>query len=502
MPSYPGGVGLMIGIPVDGKPDNRPGIEWAFALMNLHPPMNFDVRWAIVKGKPVAEAREQIAESAVKEGCKYLFFLGTDNTVEPYTLKQLVFDLEHHPKYAISGAIYCHKAPPQEPMVFRGNGIGPYWDWHVGEVFDVSGIGMDATLIRVDALKGMKKPWFKTVDTTDKWLDGIAHSEYWTEDLFFCKRLEETCSVCQTMKSEHEKLDHEFEGWGIMANGAQLATHWDNRSGTPYKLPLNSKPFRKIYKKGPKKVVDLGCGPIEDSYQTNEGETLRVDIRDDVHPDYRCDIRANLPFATGYFDVVFSSHTLEHLSRNEVGPALDEWTRIMKEDGGELRLLLPNLEWAAKHIMNGEIDSDVLNVLFGAQTYKENFHKMGFTQKMLEELLTRKGFTKFDWQYDNYHMMCRAWKKPPAEIQMFNPTASVKIAKIANVDGKEVLQEESEILIQPTSASDLASFVGQQNDGSISISKMDSIPEDDVVKGVDPAYNVVDMATKEVVEQK
>ena len=85
---------------------------------------------------------------------------------------------------------------------------------------------------------------------------------------------------------------------------------------------------------------------------------------------------------TREFDIVFSSHTLEHFCRQEVPQVLDERVRILKPEG-ELRLILLNLEWAAQHIMNKEIDNDVLNVLYGAQTYDENFHKMGFTPQII-----------------------------------------------------------------------------------------------------------------------
>lgn len=403
MPSYPGGVGLLIGIPHDGKPVT---LQWAFHLANMHPPMNYEVRYHIQQNKPVAEARELIAEQAIKQNVRYLFFNDTDVTIPAHAIRQLIFHLEHHPKYAIAGAIYCHKSPPQNPMVFRGNGLGPYWDWKVGEVFDVSGIGMGATLIRVEAFKNLPKPWFKTVDDVTPWMDGICQASLWTEDLWFCKRLEEA-------------------GWGIMADGGLLCQHWDNMSGVAYSLPLNSKPYiPKGVLKGDKKIVDLGCGPIEDSYRTNEGEVLRVDIREEVKPDYRCDIRV-LPFANGEFDVVFSSHTLEHFTRFEVGEVLDEWIRILKPDG-ELRLVMPNMEWAARHIVNKEIDVDVMNVLYGAQTYNENFHKAGYTPQMLEQLLANKGFKKFMWDFENYHMLCRAWRNPPDDIPILNPVIAVK----------------------------------------------------------------------------
>jgi predicted SAM-dependent methyltransferase len=224
-------------------------------------------------------------------------------------------------------------------------------------------------------------------------LEGVQHGEMWTEDLWFCN---------QATKA----------GWMILADGGILPNHWDTKTGKPYNLPPTSKPLQPFpMEKGKKKIVDLGCGKPEDSYSTNEGQILRVDIRDDCKPDFRCDLRRT-PFATGEFDIVFSSHTLEHFARTELPEVLDEWVRIMKPEG-EMRLLLPNLEWAAQHIMNHEVDNDVLNVLYGAQTYDENFHKVGFTSQIIEQLLAERGFTHFEWAFEHYHMFVRAFKVIP-----------------------------------------------------------------------------------------
>lgn len=466
MPSYPGGVGLTIGIPSDAKPSC---LEWSFGLMNLHPPTNFDIRWAMVKGKPVDEARTQIAEAALREKAKYLFFLGTDVTVPPYAIRQLIFHMEHHPKYAIAGGIYVHKSPPQEPLVYRGNGQGPYWDWKIGEVFDVDGIGMDATLIRTSVFNQIPQPWFKTRDDVEAYKDNIPKAEHWTEDLYFCRKVVKTCSVCGVHEDNHAKHDpqdkdsHEFSGWGIMADGGLLCQHWDNQRGIPYGLPMNSKPYRHLQKKGPKKIVDLGCGPLDDSYRTNEGEVTRVDIREAVNPDYRCDIR-NTPFANEYFDVVFSSHTLEHFDRREVFTVMDEMCRILKKDG-ELRLVVPNLSWAAQHIMNNEVDTDVVNVLYGAQTYEENYHKMGFTQKMLEQLLAQRGFQNFQWDFADYHMMVRTSRDPKFVMPVMNPTVTFKDAETKQ-DGIIDASKLVDVELKKDDAGSLAEFTGRENSGT------------------------------------
>lgn len=397
MPSFPGGVGLMLGLPHDGKPVT---MSWAFHFKNLQMPMNYDVRMTLIQGKPVDEARNDIVEAALQQKCKYVFFNDSDVTCPPHTIMQLIWHLEHYPKYAVAGAIYCHKNAPQMPMVFRGNGQGPYMDWKVGEVFDISGIGMGATLIRTEVFNQVTRPFFKTVIDHEAHKDGINRSTMWTEDLYFC-----------------EKVNTQTE-FSIMADGGLLCEHWDTMSNTAYSLPLNSKPWRMKPTKG-RKVVDLGCGEQDNSYTTDEGDVLRVDIRESVNPDYRCDVRQT-PFATGEFDVVFSSHTLEHFTRFEATEVVKEMARILKPDG-ELRLVVPNIAWAAQHIMNKEIDANVMNVLYGQQSYAENYHYSGYTPEMLEQLLKANGFVSFTWEFVNYHMAVRASTK---EDHVFDPNVN------------------------------------------------------------------------------
>lgn len=412
MTRYANRTGLMIGIPLSG---NALVPDFTFAFHQLSPPMNYNVEYTCVKGKPVADARNQIAEAAVAKNCKYLFFLDEDVTCPPHTIRQLIYHMEHWPKVAVAAGIYCHKSPPQMPMVFRGNGAGPFWDWKIGEVFEVSGTGMGCTLIRVDAFKTVPKPWFKTVEDLSAVLEGVNHAEVWTEDLYFEDKLS---------KAEGEGVPE--GGWQIIADGGLLCEHWDPATGQSYSLPPTAKPLqRQEVKVGTKKIIDLGCGENEVSYTTDEGPVLRVDVREDANPDYRCDLR-KLPFATGEFDIVFSSHTLEHFGRQEISDVMAEWCRILKEDG-EMRLVLPNIKWAAQHILNDEIDVHVLNVLYGAQTYDTNFHKIGFIPQTIEQLLAANGFKKFVWDFYQYHMFVRAWRIPPPDDQI----SEQKVERIA-----------------------------------------------------------------------
>lgn len=773
-PGYPHYTNIAIAIPLTGRPLVP---YFTYAFQNLHPPMNtntlymtnFNERHIPIPG-PVADLRNWYVEQAIANECAFLFFIDEDVTPPPHALRQLMFQMEHHPEAWAIGGVVCHKAKPTAPMIFRGNGNGPYWDWKLGEFFEVSGIGMGCTLLRIEPFKTLEKPWFKTVDNMEAFWDGIPKAEVWTEDLYYCfppnhkvygdmlsvehhkvgsevvahsgnlqqvnevierefsgdlirvepkygcgfsltpnhpveverngarefipakqltrddflvvpipiqrvredrpdtlpvwplirgKHVEfldskfrykrthadnswfplaveitpELCSLAGYWTSEgsacgdsgfvdftfhvnekeyaadvmwllrlcfnleaservfpekntrvvtcvstalhdffahyfgvrsferkvpeevlmssprqvaaflksywrgdgnkqnerhgitttsnemahalrlmlirlkiypawYERIDEHYslgksyqvvpagefqQAWSdiiecgtgrrgprrrlkmpwlhlrdgknyfavaikdlstfyykgpvynlsvnndhtynvhgfsvhncdkaikaggkIYADTSVLCDHWDMNTGQPTTLAPDSLPLRRATTKtkGQKKIVDLGCG--ESKYETDEGDVLTVDVRDEVKPDYRADLR-KLPFANAEFDICYSSHVLEHFSRADVGKALDEWIRVLKPEG-ELRLIVPNLEWAADQIKLGAMNDDVLNVLYGAQTYGENFHQMGFTPAVLTSMLKERGFKRMDVETIGYNLCVRAWRQPP-----------------------------------------------------------------------------------------
>lgn len=386
---YPMFTGLMIGIPLSGRPIVP---QWAFGYAALHPPMCYNVVTCHTWKAPIAEARNYFAEQAIANKAKYLFMLDEDVVAPGHTLRQLIYQAENRPEAMVIGGIYCHKSPPAMPMVFRGMGAGPYMDWKAGELFEVDGIAMGCTLIKTEVFQHLPKPWFRTIDNLDPYWDGITKAEVWTEDLYFSDLVRKA-------------------GYKIYADGAVLCEHWDYNTMTATTLPADSPPMRRAttQTKGQKKIVDLGCG--ESPYETDEGDVLTVDIRDDVKPDYRCDLR-KLPFANEEFSVAYSSHVLEHFPRSDTGKVLDEWIRVLKPDG-ELRLIVPNLEWAADQIKLGAMNDDVLNVLYGAQTYQQNYHQMGFTPAALTSMLKERGFKRIDVELVGYNLCIRAWRQPP-----------------------------------------------------------------------------------------
>src|SRR5580693_8849782 len=259
------GPGLVVGIPTLGRPVP---LDWAMAFKSMNPPINYNSTIHLVKGKPVADAREEIAENALKIGAKYLFFIGDDVVCPSHTLRQLIYRLENNDSIGCVGGVYCAKCDPSYPLVFRGNGRGSYWDWKVGEFFEVTGLGMDCNLIRVSMLEKMSRPWFKTVDE-DNFMDGENKCESWTEDLWF-----------------YEKMSKETD-YKIYCDATVICEHWDIYNNRAYTLPVDSLPRRQLIVDAKKKKCLL-VGYDELPNHTQDDQYTFVAIHDgEVKCDYR-----------------------------------------------------------------------------------------------------------------------------------------------------------------------------------------------------------------------
>lgn len=71
-----------------------------------------------------------------------------------------------------------------------------------------------------------------------------------------------------------------------------------------------------------------------------------VDLRETA--DIRVDIsRDPLPFADGTIEVIFTSHTLEHIVPQRLGFVLDEFRRVLRP-GGVLRIGVPDIALAVR----------------------------------------------------------------------------------------------------------------------------------------------------------
>lgn len=446
------GTKLMLGIPTLGRPVT---LSWATAFKGLNPPMNFNSVIAQVYGQHVADARNEIVKAAINADAKYLFFLGDDVIVPPHTLRQLIFRMEHDPKLGVVGGVYCSKSEPPYPLVFTEHGSGSYWDWKIGDYFPVIGLGMDCTLIRVELLKDLVRnsldvgeltditelikeqykiyKWFETIDD-DKFLDGINSAEQWTEDLRFLKKVTETY-------------------WSIYCDSMVMCDHVDVISGQIYNLPRNSYPLKstitsKIPKEDEKLILDLGCGEYTPTTLYDEGKVLRVDGRKEVNPDHCCDLR-QLPFDSGIADIVYSSHVLEHFIRNECEPLLVEWLRVLKP-GGELRIVVPNIRWAIQEIGKDtgwyddtKMSTNILNVLYGAQSNPLDRHFNGFTPGRLGSILENLDLENVKIDTDDYYnIFASATKSQSTKSKILSTNTVIEIDRTDS--SEEELKEDED----------------------------------------------------------
>ena len=330
------GPSLVLGIPTLGRPVP---LDWALSLKSLNPPINFNTTFQIVRDKDVASARNQIAEHAVKVDAKYLFFLGDDVVVPPYTLKQLIYRMEQDESIDVIGGVYVSKTSPSAPLVFRGNGEGSYWDWKIGEFFECTGLGMDCTLIRVSAFEKIERPFFKTVDE-DRYLDGVNEAVSWTEDLFFLDKLHKA-------------------GGRIFCDAAVICEHWDVYSNTKYSLPKDSLPMRQKGVDKNKKALlmnpPFGFNLADESYA--------VTTFGDEGNDYRGKVN-NLPFAGGEFDFIAVFET----SWVTLSICLTEWLRVLRVSGklsisvDRFHNIEPVIEWLVSKGMTPDRNGDFLEI--------------------------------------------------------------------------------------------------------------------------------------------
>lgn len=366
-------------------PEN-PTLLWSRRFFGCVTPVNWNSVDIYPEGMLVDEARNFAVEQARLANVKLLFFVDYDVIIPPNALIRLVYDLEQHKEIDVVCGVYTNKSDDvPQPLIFKKDGEGPYWDWKIGEFFEIGSCHCGCTLIRMSAF-----------DKIDKYLEEnniIPKPKYYetrrsvseegvfigTEDLHYCKLLREAGGV-------------------IYADTEVLCGHQDLSTHKVYGVPLDSgcvkKSWMKLKDENKTIALDLGCGDTINTFPEYDA-TLRVDIREEVNPDYRCNLR-HLPFPNEFADHVFSSHTLEHFGRWEVKEVLEEWMRVLKF-GGKMRLVVPNIMWAARELIKvGNPDAHVLNVFYGAQEqhgYERNLntHYVAFSKDILIALVEECG---------------------------------------------------------------------------------------------------------------
>ncbi len=93
-------------------------------------------------------------------------------------------------------------------------------------------------------------------------------------------------------------------------------------------------------------------------------------------------------------EMIVCVQTLEHLTRDEVGRALENWHTILKP-GGVLHIDVPDFEETARLLLAQDAEDQkewYYRLIYGSQKDEFSIHKDGYSKEKLSSILTRHGF--------------------------------------------------------------------------------------------------------------
>ena len=442
-------------------------LEWHRARQQLDFPTNINTCELFADGMEVGDARTNVAYRIVKMNPRpeALFFLDDDVLANFDALTKLYFRMQCFPDHDIFAGVYCLKGhEPPEPLIYAGDGLGPYWDWAVGDLLTtrqngISSVHMGLTLLRTSLFLKMldagvvndQVPFFQTHQSQGR-VNGVSMTRRGSEDIHFC------------MLARDPKVDAQ-----IMVDTSVLAGHQDKATGQIYGLVdwvppvqrarwLSARDRKEADEGIPcgctdpaccqncqgtgkvpfKLALDLGSGGRKRQWPGHK--TYSTDIRANCGADYVQDTRQlNLP--DNHFDLVASSHHLEHIGRWDQEAVWAEIYRICKP-GGFIEHIVPSLEWAAHKIVDGQTDEHTLNVLYGAQEahgYERiyNLHYFGYTKALAIALAEEAGFVDVqvkDWKVEEslgYNLIITGRKPRADEVlpSLPEPAGEVKMTE-------------------------------------------------------------------------
>ena len=113
--------------------------------------------------------------------------------------------------------------------------------------------------------------------------------------------------------------------------------------------------------------LHLGCG------EKRIPDFVNIDSRNLPSVDVVADAHCLSMFEPNSVDLIYCSHILEHFGRREYKEVLEHWVSLLKSDG-ILRLAVPDFEAITQFYTQTRDLSKIMGLLYGGQTYPENFH--------------------------------------------------------------------------------------------------------------------------------
>lgn len=103
------------------------------------------------------------------------------------------------------------------------------------------------------------------------------------------------------------------------------------------------------------------------------------------------DLRRGIPFENNSIDVIYHSHFLEHLFKEDGEIFLKECYRVLK-NGGLMRVVVPDLDVVLEMFKNNDKEKILESYFFVPYKYIFSGHKYMYNFEVLKNKLTRIGF--------------------------------------------------------------------------------------------------------------
>ena len=162
------------------------------------------------------------------------------------------------------------------------------------------------------------------------------------------------------------------------------------------------------------KFLHVGCGKqtkksTTRGFNSSAWQETRFDIDNKVSPDIVGSMTDMSSISDESFDAIYSSHNIEHLYPHEVGLALTEFRRVLKDDGF-IFITCPDLQSVCKLVAEDRLlevaynsaagPISAVDMLYG---HREEMkagnlymsHRSGFTQNALLGTVKHFGFKSF-----------------------------------------------------------------------------------------------------------
>jgi len=138
-------------------------VEWVQARYGMLVPVNWsqvtmysymEVPSMLTTRYQVDDAQNAITKIAIEKDFQWLLLHEHDNIPEPDALMRLNKYMREASHPVVSG-LYFTKSEPCEPLIFRGRGLGAFYDWKMGEKVYCDGVPTGFLLVHVGILKAM-----------------------------------------------------------------------------------------------------------------------------------------------------------------------------------------------------------------------------------------------------------------------------------------------------------------------------------------------------------